>query len=78
MTHRKSFPLTTRRPPGSVSFLVDSYLVTFLNFSKLTVKNNTIVAKQKVLFFTVNITRNRMQNPIIFETSSFTDNILIS
>jgi hypothetical protein len=35
MTHRKSFPLTTRMPLGSVSFHVESYLVTFLNFSKL-------------------------------------------
>jgi hypothetical protein len=29
------------------------------------IKTLSIVAKQKVLLFTVNITRNKMQNPII-------------
>jgi hypothetical protein len=32
---------------------------------KYLIKTLSIVAKQKVLLFTVNITRNRMQNPII-------------
>jgi hypothetical protein len=33
------------------------------------IKTLSIVAEQKVLLFTVNITRNRMQNPIIKTTN---------
>jgi hypothetical protein len=39
-------------------------------YRRYLIKNLSIVAKQKVLLFTVNITRNRMQNPIIMTINS--------
>jgi hypothetical protein len=44
--------------------LLGHHLVNF-EYRSYLIKTLSIVAKQKVLLFTVNITRNRMQNPII-------------
>jgi hypothetical protein len=38
---------------------------TWREYRSYLIKTLSIVAEQKVLLFTVNITRNRMQNPII-------------
>jgi hypothetical protein len=44
---------------------IDKVFETCREYISYLLKTLSIVAKQKVLLFTVNITRNRMQNPII-------------